>query len=283
MHFEQRRPGPPLDAAIASIWTTDDTPGTRRLERVLPNGAAQLIVNLHEDETRTYRTTPSGLACARLPGAILSGLGTTAQIIDTDEQVRVVGVTFRPGGTIAFVREPADALSGLDVSLDALWGPRATSRLRERLLAAPTLAARLDALEQTLVAAWQARAPHAAVAFAVRVLAADPALPRIGWITDRIALSPRRFVDRFAREVGITPKRYCRLLRFQRAVGRAHAAGGLDWAGLALSCGYYDQPHFIREFEAFSGMTPTAYAAARTAFPNHVAFLQSADGALLAG
>lgn len=279
MPVAERRPAPPLDAAIASIWAYEDTPGPRRLERVLPNGAAQLIVNLTEDETRCYRTTPSGVVPVRMPGAILSGLATSARIIDTDEQACVVGVTFRPGGTLAFARESAEALTDLDVPLDALWGARATSLLRERLLAAPTVSARLDVLERSLAARWCARAPHPATAYAVRMLRDGPTPSRIGWIADRVALSPRRFAERFARDVGITPKRYCRLLRFQDAVGRAHPGPSLDWAGFALACGYYDQAHFIHEFQAFAGMTPTAYAAGRTAFPNHVTFLQSGAGA----
>ena len=52
MLFHQRRPAPPLDAWIDSIWFCQSDRRPRSLERVLPSGAAQLIVNLGEDETR---------------------------------------------------------------------------------------------------------------------------------------------------------------------------------------------------------------------------------------
>ena len=55
----------------------------------------------------------------------------------------------------------------------------------------------------------------------------------------------------------------------------AGGVGHAGWIDVALSAGYYDQAHFIRDFQAFSGMTPSAYYAARTAFANHVTFLQS--------
>ena len=58
---------------------------------------------------------------------------------------------------------------------------------------------------------------------------------------------------------------------------RAHRRGPADWTGLALTCGYYDQAHLIHDFREFSGLTPTAYEARRTAFQNHVTFLQSPD------
>jgi AraC-like DNA-binding protein len=57
--------------------------------------------------------------------------------------------------------------------------------------------------------------------------------------------------------VGVTPKRYCRILRFQRALVGAHRGKRVDWAQLAVECGYWDQAHFIHEFRLFSGLTPT--------------------------
>jgi AraC-like DNA-binding protein len=77
--------------------------------------------------------------------------------------------------------------------------------------------------------------------------------------------------------VGLTPKRYCRVRRFQRALVSAHRPRGVDWARVAVDCGYFDQAHFIHDFKSFAGVTPTAYQAAQTQFQNHVKILQS-DG-----
>ena len=96
-------------------------------------------------------------------------------------------------------------------------------------------------------------------------------------MTDVISLSPKRFIERFRTQVGVTPKRFCRILRFQHAVTQAHRTAGIDWADVALACGYFDQPHLIHDFRAFAGMTPSAYETSRTAFQNHVNFLQAPD------
>ena len=272
-----RRPAAPLDGWIESIWLCRDDRRPRALERVLPSGAAQLIVNLAEDETRVYEESEAGLVCQRSPGAVLNGLATRYQIIDTDEQAFVAGVVFRPGGTSPFVAAPASELRDADVPMEALWGRQRDRLLREQLLGAPDPNATLDALEATLLEVRRDKAAHPAVRYALAEFRAHPSVARIRAVTDAIGLSPKRFIERFKADVGVTPKRYCRILRFQRVVSRAHRRGPTDWTELALACGYFDQAHLIHDFREFSGLTPTAYEARRTAFQNHVTFLQSTE------
>jgi AraC-like DNA-binding protein len=276
--FDHRRPAPPLDAFVASVWLCRNDRRPRALERVLPTGGAQLIVNLAEDETRLYRASSDALSVVASPGSILAGLTTRYQIIDTDEQEYVAGVAFLAGGTRPFFDAPAYELSDIDVPLEALWGRRATARVRQQLLEAPDSERALAVLERALMDAWRDRASHPAVAFALARFDAEPSMSRISDVTSAIALSPKRFIERFKTEVGLTPKRYCRLRRFRRALAGAQRGGSIDWTGLALACGYFDQAHFIHEFRDFAGLSPTAYEALRTPAPNHVNFLQSNVG-----
>lgn len=132
--FVHRRPRPPLDSAIASIWLFRRDPRPFALERVLPTGAAQLIVNLKEDETRLYDADRPHQMVANA-GAILTGVQSQYQVIDTSEQEYVAGVAFKPGGTVPFVKMPASEAADMDVPLEALWGACRTAVLRERLLA----------------------------------------------------------------------------------------------------------------------------------------------------
>ena len=113
--------------------------------------------------------------------------------------------------------------------------------------------------------------------YALQMFGRRPLLTSVTAVTDALGLSPKRFIERFKFEVGMTPKRYCRVLRFQRAIARAHSGGRVDWVQLALERGFSDQAHLIHEFRAFSGLTPTAYLAARTESRNHVKFLQDGD------
>jgi AraC-like DNA-binding protein len=93
-------------------------------------------------------------------------------------------------------------------------------------------------------------------------------------VTAQVGLSARRFIDVFGGEVGLTPKLFCRVRRFQKVLrGVAHGRRA-DWAAVAADCGYFDQAHFIHDFRAFSGLSPTAYLTQRTEHLNHVPIIE---------
>ena len=127
MLFRLRVPQPPLDAFVESIWVYRNDPYPHALERVLPTGAAQLIVNLNEDQLRIYNPDRPH-ECITTPGTVLSGARSSCQVIDTAEQEYVAGVVFRPGGSAAFMRVPAHETSETDTPLDLLWGRQQASR-----------------------------------------------------------------------------------------------------------------------------------------------------------
>ena len=93
---------------------------------------------------------------------------------------------------------------------------------------------------------------------------------RIGDVVAETGLSSRRFIRLFSDEVGLTPKSFCRVRRFQRTVARLHGLRAVDWAETALACGYYDQAHMIHDFRDFSGLSPASYLSCRVEHMNHV-------------
>jgi transcriptional regulator GlxA family with amidase domain len=111
---------------------------------------------------------------------------------------------------------------------------------------------------------------HPAVTYALNCFDHPRYANRVAAITDRVGLSPRRFIQLFHQQVGITPKAFCRVRRFQRVLREVRDRRPIDWAQIALICGYYDQPHFIHDFQAFSGLTPNAYSAVATPHLNHL-------------
>ena len=153
--------------------------------------------------------------------------------------------------------------SGLSASL-----ARVFAKAGLKIALAARSASRLDAVARETGAAT----------FSCDAVDRDQVVALFDAVTDKVGLSAKRFIERFKSDVGLTPKRYCRIRRFQRAVTLVHQGSEIDWAAVALDCGYFDQAHFIHDFKSFAGLTPTSYQAARTSFQNHVKFLQSDGG-----
>ena len=94
---------------------------------------------------------------------------------------------------------------------------------------------------------------------------------------DETGWSRRHVTERFRRQLGITPKAYARLLRFQHATDLlGQDRPGRSLADVAMAAGYYDQSHLTRDFAALAGMTPGTYAADATTVPE-VRFVQDSE------
>ncbi|MEZ0472518.1 helix-turn-helix domain-containing protein [Luteimonas salinilitoris] len=259
-------PPPPLDALVESIWDWQDAPRAHRFERMLPSPRPQLIFNLAEDETRVY---DEAFGVRRNAGAALDAPSHRSFVIDTAEQVAVTGIVFRAGAAAPFFRERMDRIVNSHVDLDALAAGDART-LRLRLLEAADGRQRLQVVHAWLLRALGNARPHPAVAHALRLFDASPEIQRIGAIAAHCRMSPRRFGELFREQVGMSPKRYARLRRFRRVVAQVHRQQAVDWAGVAVDCGFHDQPHLAHEFRAFSGMTPGEYARRQGRWPDHV-------------
>lgn len=260
-----RTPCPALAPFVAALWHYEDAGElVHTRERILPGGTMQLLINLDEDEFRTYHD--DGVV-RRTRGATIAGVHVGHFAIDTAEQRRIAGVSFHPGGAAPFFAPPADSMQGLDVELGDVWG-RDGELLRERLLATTSPAARLATLEATLVArVVRDLHPDRPMCEALALLERDVPVAKIG---AHLGLSPRRLIERFSAKVGVTPKRFARVRRFQRVLAVITGGHAPPWAELALQCGYFDQAHLNHEFKEFSGLHPTAYAARGPGSQNHV-------------
>lgn len=270
MLFLSYSPKPPLSNFVAQFWLYDGfPPRPHKRERLMPDGSVELVINLREDESRIYDRQDMS-KCDRLPGSIVCGPHSRFFVIDTEEQASVVGVHFKPGGAFPFFRLPADELQNRHVALEDLWGNDA-QLIRERLLATPTAHARLATLEACLLECLaKPLERHRAVGFALAAFEDTVRIRSVAAVSDQIGLSARRFIQVFSDEVGLTPKLFCRVRRFQQVLGMLHNAKDCDWVDIAASCGYFDQAHFIHDFKDFSGINPTAYRALKTEHMNHV-------------
>ena len=270
MLYLERIPAAPIAGFIRSLWyaKADDVP--RHRERILPSGCVQIILSLSRD---FILDSLEGAFECRVKPALVVGARSVYEIVDSSDMADLIGIVFQPGGFPVFASDAADLFSNRSVALEDIWGADA-EWLRDRLRELNAPRQRSDCMERYLQgrfcerAGTRGRLPQ--VNFALRYFAERPSVASVRETARQIGWSERRFSQVFREEVGLAPKVWCRVQRFQRAVKQLHAGVEVRWAELALDCGYYDQSHFANEFRAFSGVDVSTYSARRTIWANHI-------------
>lgn len=266
------RPTASLAKYVDVIWFTsrDSLPHFR--ERSLPTGRVDIVIPLLQDSIVRYDDIDSSEAL-HFRGAVVSGAHDRFVVRGMGGASSVIGVHFKPGGAAMFFGGALRQFSNQTVLLDDVWGAAARG-LRQRLQAAPQASQKIRILEDELLSRLLgARPVDRMVAWALQALEANPSAARITAVQRASDCSPQQFIHRFAGTVGITPKRYARVLRFNALLPRLARVGPRDWANVAAEAGYFDQSHLIHEFRRLGGITPASYKPLHVGQPTHVPIL----------
>lgn len=269
MIYLSHQPRPPLGLAVEAIWLFSGYRPAHRLERVLPSGTIEWVINLRADVFHSY--DPRDLhRCETQPGSLIAGPRSRVQVIDTSQQAEIMGVHLRPAGLGMLSRIPADEFAEKDVPLECVWG-RFADQCREELIEAGSPREKILTLERLLTERLSlGRLPHRVIPEALRRLEPGETPLNLAGLAADLGLSSRRFIEVFTESIGLSPKVYARIRRFQKALRRIHGSPRADWADLAFDCGWYDQAHMIRDFRQFADLTPAEYGRSQGEFMLHV-------------
>lgn len=211
--------------------------------------------------------TPAGERGPRDYRALVGGLHTSPAHIGHDGDQYGVQLELTPLGARTLLGLAAAALAGTVADLGEFLGPTA-AELCERMAAVPTWPARFAVLDRVLgrvardrVGGW-AGGPQDEVGRAWHVIVASGGAARVGEVASQVGWSRRHLGERFAREYGITPKAAARVVRFERSTAVLRRADRPSLATVAATCGYADQSHLDREWNALAGCPPSVWLAA---------------------
>ncbi|MFD9883486.1 helix-turn-helix domain-containing protein [Streptomyces alboflavus] len=196
---------------------------------------------------------------------VAGGLMRRSVAIHHDGRQEGVQVSLTPLGARAVYGMPAADLAHRLVPLEDLLGALGVE-LADRLRAAPTWAARFSVLDELLLRAVGRNTggdpmsrvrPEVAETWR-RLLAARGRI-QIEKVATELGWSRRYLTERFRGEVGLSPKTFARVLRFEHAHELATWHDPLPWADVATASGYADQAHLVRDWSEFTGRSPTAW------------------------
>lgn len=255
MTYREILPEGPTREFVESYWALEtDASETGRVQRVVPDGTAQLIINLAQP-FESYQDGEWRLQ----PRCFLAGQITGPLLLRPVGPVKMLGVRFLAHGAGRMLGTPMPETTGRIIELSDL--APALSRDLDRVCETPLAEAEAAAAD-SILAAWDRR--HGRRDQAIEQAVAQLSMAR--WPLDTAAvaqtlgLSLRQLERRFQNAVGLGPKQFRRMRRFQRvfqAIEHKHPG----WAGAAVECGYYDQAHLVRDFREFAGQAPSVLLA----------------------
>jgi AraC-like DNA-binding protein len=203
--------------------------------------------------------------------ALVGGLHTRPAVIEHDGAQAGIQLQLSPLGARALLGMPAGELAATDVPAADVLG-RLGTELTERIRSAVSWRDRFAVLDRELGARVRVGTrPPDEVCQAWRLLRASGGTAPIAGIARATGWSERHLVNRFRTEIGLSPKQAARVIRFDRARRLLPSSSGTE---VAARCGYFDQSHLVRDFVAFTGLSPRAWLAAE--FGNVQAFGRSA-------
>jgi len=243
----QYRPGDHLRPYISCYWTM--TSGKKLEEpishRVVPDGCIDVIFDLH---ARSYEKA-----------AVIAGTMTRPIFAELEGRVDYLAIRFLPGGFLHFFDDPACDIADRIVPLDMISGRREHD-LTEHLVEEDHLNNRIKLIEDyfgSLLTRNNRSDP--AVRSALGSILRHKGSIEISQLSRSVNSSHRQLCRKFSRWIGVSPKSFCRIIRFQNTLRMLSAGSDPNLLSIALDGGYYDQSHFIHEFNSYYGLNPSDF------------------------
>lgn len=259
MIFSLRAPMPGLQNYIEMFAYHSGLITDYSKERLLPDGAMNLIFDLSGFPKHTYK--PDTLEQKkRHRRAWFSGMHREPIIIETGTGATLVVIRFQPGGAWPFFRFPMTEMADLVIDVATLWGSTFEAIHDGLMERKHNPEACFQFLERSFLAMRPSQ--HELPDFfghAVSRIAQSPHLLTMKQLSHHMGYSQKHIIAQFSKCLGMRPKMFARVLRFQRMIHSLQARPLSSWADFAADFGFYDQAHFINEFKAFSGFSPQRY------------------------
>jgi AraC-like DNA-binding protein len=255
MKYFESKPSPRLVQNIKCFWSIRSDVGAGGPEPVLPDGCPEIVFNLSDRFRRIY----SDGSFETQPSAIVSGQLRSGISIMSTGHVDLFGVRFHPSGAFSVLGMPLRELTDRIEALDSVIG-REARQLEEMIFSARDFHDRIHLFETFCVESVNGLSAGDGLAGRlVQTIVDHRGRISVSDLRSISGFGERKLERTFQRFVGLSPKTFARIVRFQSVVRRIETVESADLLDTALDFGYYDQSHMIREFREFSGKSPVAY------------------------
>ena len=257
MRYREIQPDARLGQLVKCLWILEDEAGIQSdaVERVVPDGSIELIVNYGVP----FDQSVEGARSSGSDRPFVAGQLSRAIRLRRRGAVGMIAARFHPATATAFLRGQMHEITDRILTLEMV-GRASSHNLAERIRLADNDADRIALLEHWLLRACSNEGScRTDVVQASHLIRKSRGQADIASVARGLAISTRTLEREFQRSVGLTPKRFARVMRFRNVLHALTRVQDWRWADVALRCGYTDQAHLVNEFREFSGLPPARF------------------------
>jgi len=222
-------------------------------EKILPDGCIELIIHYGD----IFEAVNEKGFLETQPQVFVMGQIKRYFEVMPKGNMGVLGVRFKPGGLQAFTNMPALAFTGHAVGLEHIFGDE--GRFVAEQTAAIGEAGKINLVQTLLLKKLACNYRYDfLIDGIIKKIIAQKGQVQLGSLLKNIKISERHFERQFKNTVGLNPKFFARLIRFNNIMRDART-GSSSLVTLSYLGGYYDQAHFIKDFRQFTGENPSEY------------------------
>jgi AraC-like DNA-binding protein len=222
-------------------------------DRVYPCGYATMV--FHYGSPSKFRKKNSSKYIE--PNLVICGQQTNYYDLSLSGKTGMILIVFRPHGVKSFFNFPITELLNENISLQDLINNEAIE-LEDKLLSSPNNKQRIAHLENFLIGRLIYNNEFERVEHAIKMIENAKGQIKAQNIAYEVCLGIKQFERTFSKYVGINPKKFASIIRFQNVI-QMNSKGKRSLSQIAVDSGYYDQSHFIHDFKNLTGLTPKAF------------------------
>lgn len=222
------------------------------VNRVLPDTSLAIAFKLKGQVN--YITDNNANA---LPISAISGLRKSVRLINYLKDTSTIIILFKEAGATAFFKEPLHELFEESVSLDNFITQQKISIIEEQLAEAKNNNQRVAIIEAFLLSKLYDYNPDKLIINAIQKIHSTNGSVKIKELSETFYISHDAFEKRFRKIVGASPKQFASIIRMKSIINQKKPSQSLT--DTAFDAGYFDQPHFNKDFKLFTGQTPTVF------------------------
>ncbi len=269
MIFINHIPKPPLNQFVKNIVFHSDYNPIHTKEKLLPDGTVNIVIDLTESPKHTYDNVDLSKKNSYKKGWV-SGLMKDFLIIESSKNSSMIVIQIRPGQAYNFFEFPLNEITNQIIELEDIWGT-GFGELRERILEAAEPSDKITITEKYLTDLFEKQnSTKKIIDYTVAKINSCSSFIEIKKLQNEIGISHKHFIHLFEKNIGVTPKYFLRLMKFQKVLSSINFQKKINWAQLACNSGYYDQSHLINEFKKFTGFSPSNYLNQNIEYQNYI-------------